>query len=156
MKPILILQFILYASLNSFTRDYCLLLRLHNASRRLLCLQTAKLILLRPRFSTVAPKLELLPCPNTNDEMSRSVHVAMLSEKPETPLTQSLYLADGAIATGINIVSPRYFQESSNRNLTQFSGELNPCILRYHFIEWASLCVSGSVLCYCILDLLLV
>jgi hypothetical protein len=50
MKPILVLQFILYASLNSFTRDYCLLLRLHNASRRLLCLQTAKLILLRPRF----------------------------------------------------------------------------------------------------------
>ena len=47
---ILVLQFILYASLNSFTRDYCLLLRLHNASRRLLCLQTAKLILLRPRF----------------------------------------------------------------------------------------------------------
>jgi hypothetical protein len=28
----------LYASLNSFTIDYCLLLRLHNASRRLLCL----------------------------------------------------------------------------------------------------------------------
>jgi hypothetical protein len=41
----------------------------------------------------------------------------MLSEKPETPLTQSLYLAVGAIATGTVIVATRYFQESSNRNL---------------------------------------
>ena len=41
----------------------------------------------------------------------------MLSEKPETPLTQSLYLAVGAIATGTVIVATRHFQESGNRNL---------------------------------------
>ena len=64
MKPILVLQFILYASLNSFTRDYCLLLRLHNASRRLLCLQTAKLILLRLLVFQASPYAELLPCPH--------------------------------------------------------------------------------------------
>jgi len=61
--------------------------------------------------------LELLPCPNTNCDLLRSVHAAMLSEKPETPLMQSLYLANGAIATGTVLVATRYFMESSNRNL---------------------------------------
>jgi len=44
-----------------------------------------KINMLRPRFSTVAPKLELLPCPNTKGPLPRSVHAAMLSETPETP-----------------------------------------------------------------------
>jgi len=54
-RGILVLQSALYALLNRFTRVYGLLLWLHNASRRPLCLQTAKLILLRPRGSNHRP-----------------------------------------------------------------------------------------------------
>ena len=53
-------------------------------------------ILVRPRFSTVAPILELLPCPNTNQPRLRSVHAAMSSDPRN---------ANGAIATGL-ISSP--------------------------------------------------
>ncbi len=62
-------------------------------------LTSYKINMLRPRFSTVAPKLELLPCPNTKGPLPRSVHAAMSSETPETPLSQSLCFAKGAIAT---------------------------------------------------------
>ena len=62
--------------------------------------------MLEPRFSTVALKLELLPCPNTKCDLLRSVHAAMLS---------AYVCANGAIATGTVIVATRYFQESSNR-----------------------------------------
>ncbi len=48
--------------------------------------------LLRPRFSTVAPMLELLPCPNTICIELRSVHAAMSS---------AFDCANGAIATGM-------------------------------------------------------
>jgi hypothetical protein len=50
--------------------------------------------------------LELFPCPNTNCDLLRSVHAAMLS---------AYVCANGAIATGTVIVATRYFQESSNR-----------------------------------------
>lgn len=43
-------------------------------------LTSYKINMLRPRFSTVAPMLELFPCPNTNCDLLRSVHAAMLSE----------------------------------------------------------------------------
>ena len=45
------------------------------------------------------------------------MNAAMLFETPETPISQSLCFADGAIATGTLSFTTRYFQESSNRNL---------------------------------------
>ena len=61
--------------------------------------------MLGPRFSTVAPKLELLPCPNTKG-LCRVVF---------TLLCRLSCLANGAIATEIFSCTIRHFQESSNR-----------------------------------------
>ena len=77
----------------------------------------------------------------------RSVHAARLS------VTSN---ANGALATGPCRVPYATFRKVVTGNLTQFSQELNPFILRYHLIEWASLCVSGSALYCCNLYLPLV
>jgi len=77
-----------------------------------------KINMLRPRFSTVAPKLELLPCPNTKG-LCRVVSTLLcrLKHRRHHIEMQSLCFAKGAIATWIFSFTIRYFQESSNRNL---------------------------------------
>ena len=84
--------------------------------------KTIHLKLLRPRCSTVVPKLGLLPCPNTNSDVLRSVHAAMLS---------AFDCADGAIATGIVLVTTRRFKENSNRKLECWQG------IAYYMIQKA-------------------
>ena len=87
-------------------------------------LTSYKINMLRPRFSTVAPKLELLPCPNTKG-LCRVVFTLLccLKHRRHRIEMQSLCFANGAIATGTILVATRYFMESSNRkSYTVFTG----------------------------------
>ena len=133
---ILVLQSILYATLNSFTRDYCLLLRLHNASRRLLCLQTAKLILLRPRdFQSSPLTRSCYPVRTLIDLVSRSVHAAMLS---------AYVCANGAIATEMFT----FLNATFRKVVTGFYSETHYIQPQGHSCECDSYFVEPATMCF--------
>ena len=75
--------------------------------------KTIHLKLLGPRFSTVAPKLELLPCPNTVWQMADEVSTLLCRLRG--------CLANGAIATGPYRVPYATFRKvvTGNRELTR-------------------------------------